>query len=230
MHDHRVPARPGQQLPQRIGADDLGDVLVAGGGEAVQGRDAAVPQHGGQILDHRSRGRGLALSLGTRRARGPDPGGGPLEDQRAVGQRQLDVLAERHLDRRVMKPPRERVAPRLHFEVPQALGGNGHVGAVPVDARAQRPHPDERAAAAFGPDQHDARPEHPVPLTEDGGTDVEGLASDGLRGIFPSGHDWLNVNYGNPADHLGQATRQGCGHAIAVRTRRVDLPSTPDTH
>jgi hypothetical protein len=43
-------------------------------------------------------------------------------------------------------------------------------------------------------------------LTQNGGAYLERLASDRLGGALPAGHDWLHVDYRNPADHLRQAT------------------------
>ena len=219
VHEHRVPGRPGERIPQRERAEDRGDLPAVGRGEAVQGRDRRVPQHPGQGPEGVPRGRGLSFLGDPGRTRGPGLRRGPLEQPRAVAQGELDVLAEWHLDGCVMPPPGERVPPRLHREVPQAFGGDGHLGAVPVDARGQLPHRRERAPAAVRPAQHDAGPEHLVSLAEDGGTDLERLPGDGPGGTLPAGYDGLHVDYGNPADHLGEATllRPGSCDRLAKR-------------
>ncbi len=173
VHHDRVAGRPGDQQAQREGAEDLDDVLTARGGEAVQRRDAGVPQHRGQGLERGPGGRGLLLLRDPGRARGAHLASGPPEEQCAVGQRQLRVLAKRHLDGRVMPPARDGVAPRLHLEVPQALRGDRDLGAIPVKAGAKLTHRCRRAAPAVGPAQHHARAEHLVPLAENRGANFE---------------------------------------------------------
>jgi hypothetical protein len=232
VHDHGVPAGPGEQIAERERGEDRGGLLTVGHRQAVQGGDGGVPQRCGQDLEGRPRNGGVALALGSGRPR--EPGGldsRALEEQRAFGQRQLHVLAERNLDVRVVQPPGDRVSPRLDLEVPQTLRGHRHLGSVPVGAGRELGHGHERATMAVRPAQHHARPEHPVPFAEDGGTDWKRLAHDGLRGVVAAGHDWLHVNDGDPADHLAKATREGGGHAIGLASGgRVDVRSAPDTY
>ncbi len=40
-----------------------------------------------------------------------------------------------------------------------------------------------------------------MPLAEDGGADLEGLAGDRLGGALPAAYDWLYVDYRDTADH-----------------------------
>ncbi len=196
-------------MPQGESLEDRGDVRAPDGSETVQGRDAGVLQHPRQGLQRGLRGRGVPALSDRGRARGASLVGGLLEQQSAVGQRQLDVLAQRHLDGRVMPPAGDGVPPRLDLEMPQAFGGDRHLGPITVDARGQLAHDRERAAAGVGPAQRDARPEHVMSLTKNGGAYLERLARDRLGGTLPASHDWLHVDYRNPADHLRQATRTG---------------------
>ena len=100
--------------------------------QPVPGRQAAVAQLPGERVERRARRRGPG---GARRL--PDRPRGPLEEQRPLGQHELDVLAARDLDARVVLPVRDRIGPRLDVEMPGALAGNGDVAAVPVAFRAR---------------------------------------------------------------------------------------------
>jgi len=40
-----------------------------------------------------------------------------------------------------------------------------------------------------------------MPLAEDGGTDLEGLAGYRLDRALPAGNEWLQVNYRDTSDH-----------------------------
>ncbi len=106
---------------------------------------------------------------GRRRAGGAgrlgDPPRGPLEQQRALGQHQLHVLAGRDLDRRVVLPAGDRVGPRLHVEAPQSLLRHGHVRAVAVRAGSELAHRRDRARPGPVAMRSGSRSTTPTPMT-----------------------------------------------------------------
>ena len=73
VHEHRVPGRPGEQVPQRERVQDRGDVVGVGRGQAVQGRDRRIPQQLGQVRQDDPRSRGLLPFGGPGRARRAEP-------------------------------------------------------------------------------------------------------------------------------------------------------------
>ena len=200
----------------------------------VSGRDLAdqiaqrpAAQDGGDLRDPRSppagpRGpaRGRAASPPARAARSwprpaarpgrlRDPPRGPLEQQRALGEHQLHVLASGYLDGRVVVPAGDRVAPRLHVEAPHALAGHGHVRAPPVDARRELAHVQQRARLALRISQHRRGVDDAVPFTENRGTDLECLARHRLRRAAPAVHRGLHVKDRDASNHAGYATERG---------------------
>jgi hypothetical protein len=62
-------------------------------------------------------------------------------------------------------------------------------------------HPYERAKLPLGISKYNPGTERPVPLNEDGGAYLEGLARDGLRGALPALHNRLNVKDRDASDH-----------------------------
>ena len=110
-----------------------------------------------------------------------------------------------------MPPVRDGIPPRLHLEVPEPLGGDGHVRAVAIGARRQFVHVDQRGSLALGPAQHHAGAEHLVPFPEDGGTDREGFSGYRLCGAAPALQDGLDVQDGNASYHpLKLPSLAGC--------------------
>ena len=140
--------------PARIAAD----LARLGRRQPVPGRHAAVAQLPGERVE-RGPGRGGPGGAG----RLPDRPGRPLEQQRALGQHQLDVLAARDLDAGVVVPGRDRIAPRLDLEMPGALVGHGDLGAVPVRPRRQLAHPHQRAGPPAGSRSTTPAPSTPCP-------------------------------------------------------------------
>jgi len=78
-----------------------------------------------------------------------------------------------------------------------------------------------------------------MPLTEDGGTDLEGLAGDRLDRALPAGYEWLHVNYRDTSDHedkLPAAARpmlhlhSSLPGSSLPSSGRADVRSAPDTH
>ena len=111
---------------------------ILGRRQPVPRRQPAVAQLRRQRAQRRA-GRGRPAR--ARRLR--DPPRGPLEQQRALGEHQLDVLASGYLDGRVVVPAGDRVAPRLHVEAPRALARSRSrprpTGRCPARARACTP-------------------------------------------------------------------------------------------
>ena len=215
VHDQRAPVRVGGQFPERELGDGLGHL---GGERGTQPVDRCRPlaaQRCGDLVVQRPRrgrpgrrGRILGLPLGP-----VSRLGGPIEEQRALGQHQVDVLADRHLDRRVVPPVRDRVAPRLDPEMPQALARRDHFGPVAVGALGQLAHRHDRLAAARGIAQDDAGAEHLVPLAEHGGRHRHDLAGHGFGWPAAAVDERLNVENRNPADHHEKLPNRGGGHA-----------------
>ena len=147
---------------------------------AISGSSAASSRSHGASPRSRSvatSARSAVLAAaGARARRLRDPPRGPLEQQRALGEHQLHVLASGDLDGRVVVPAGDRVAPRLHVEAPHALAGHGHVRAPPVGARRELAHVHQRARLAIRVAQHRRGVDDAVPLAEDRGTDLESLA------------------------------------------------------
>ena len=182
--------------------------------------------------------RSAARRGGARGARRlPDRPRRALEEQRALGEHQLDVLAARDLDARVVVPVRDRVGPRFDVEVPGALAGDGHVGAVPVacQARARASGPAGRACPS-GSRSTTPAPSTPCPSTDDRGTDLEGLADDRLRRAAPAFHHGLDVENGDASDHLVNvpsrefARERGPRSVIAHRHKMTPRESDPTFH
>ena len=135
------------------------------------------------------------------RAVPPHCPGRPLEQQRPLGQHEFGLQAERHLDRGVMPPVRDGISPRLHLEIPEPFGGDGHVRAVAVGAGRELAHVGQRGSLAIGPAQHHAGGEHLVPFPDHGGTDREGFSGYCLSRAAPAVQDGLDVQDGNASYH-----------------------------
>ncbi len=146
VHDDRAPRRPGEQVAQRAGGEDRGDLRADRDREPVLRRGARVAQprgHRRQRCPCLDRGRPAQLGQRCRRvalAGWPDVPRGPLEQQRALREHELRVLADRHLDARIVPPAGDRVGPGLHPEMPQPRAGNGDLGAAAVSARGELAH------------------------------------------------------------------------------------------
>ena len=153
LHQQRQPPGPGHQLAQRVGGQHPGHLGVPGRGQPVPRGQPRVPQHlghrgqrgpdhirGQRLVDHRLARGGL---------RQPHPGrpddrlGRLVEQERALGHDQLDVLAAGHLDAGVVVPVGDRVGPGLDPERPVARGGwpprPCPTGRSPGPARASSP-------------------------------------------------------------------------------------------
>ena len=195
---------PGDQLAQRPAGQDGGDLRILGRREPVPRGQPAVAQPRDQRAQ-RGAGRG-----GAARPRGlGDPPRGALEQQRALGEHQLDVLASRYLDGRVMVPARDRVGPGLHVEAPHALTGHGHVRAPAVGAGGELAHEHQRARLAFRVAQHHAGVDDAVPLAKNRGADLECLAGHRPRGAAPALHRRLDVKDRDSSNHPSYATERG---------------------
>jgi hypothetical protein len=211
VHDHRIPPGPGGQRAQRPGVHDRQHLRAAGHGQPGHRRPVAVAQ--------RSRHRGQQIPLapgGLRRL------GRPVEQQGALGQHQVHVLAQRDLDGRVVLPPGHRVAPRLDPELPPPLGRDRDVGAAPVGARGELAHHGQRQLAAVRRAHHYGGAEPLVALAEDLGADLEGLACYRLGRSSALVRGGLHVEDGNSAYHAATLPIL----AAATRTRLPRLRHT----
>ncbi len=160
---------------------------------------------------HPQRGPGRRVAARARRLR--DLPRRPLEQQRPLGQHQFHVLAGGNLDRRVVVPARDRVGPRLHVELPQALAGHGHVRAVAVRAGRQFGHQRDRVRDAPRVAQHHPGADDAVPLAEHRGADPEGLPGDRLRRATALVHRRLHIEDRDSSHHPSYATERGAHHA-----------------
>jgi hypothetical protein len=210
VHGHGQRPGSGDKFAQRPGAQDGGDLRILGRRQPVPGGQPAVAQLCRQRAQRRA-GRGRPAR--ARRLRDPPPG--PLEQQRALGEHQLDVLASGYLDGRVMVPAGDRVAPRLHVEAPRALAGHGHVRTPPVGARRELAHVYQRGCLAIWVPQHRGGVDDAVPLAEDRGADLECFALCRPRRSPPALHGGLYVKDRDSSNHPGYATESGCLHTRA---------------
>jgi hypothetical protein len=154
------------------------------------------------------RSRRLAAAAGWERGRRFQAGLArrPVKEQRALGEHELDVLADGHLDRRVVPPVRDRVAPGLDPKVPQPFARRDDIGAVAVGPLGELAHISQRAVLAGRVPERDSSPEPLVSFAEHGGADRHGLPGDRLGRPPPVVHHRLNVENRNPADHQHEAT------------------------
>ena len=195
---------PGDQLAHRPAGQDGGDLRILGRREPVPRGQPAVAQPYDQRAQ-RGAGRGRAARPWGLR----DAPRGTLEQQRALGQHQLHVLASRNLDGRVMVPAGDRVGPGLHVEAPQTLGGHGHVRAPAVGARRQLAHVHQRSRLAPRISKHDAGIDDAVPFAENRGADLEGLAIDGLCRAAAALDRGLDIKDRDSSNHPSYATEPG---------------------
>jgi hypothetical protein len=180
VHDDLEPPGPAAPLAQRVEGEDALDLRFRGRGQPVPRLDGRVGQpagHGGQGGPGRP-GPAGAVAGRLRRdrltpPRAADRAGGPVEQLRALGQHELDVLAHRDLDPGVVLPLPDRIPPGRHVKVPQPLGGHGDLGAEPVGARGQFPHRHRSKPAAVRVLQHHGRAQQVVTLAEHRGADFE---------------------------------------------------------
>ena len=199
VDEQRVPLARRHVIAQRVALEQLVDLVGVGGLEAHDRRDRRLAQRA------RHRPQGLAARGG--RSLG-QPLGRAFEEACALLQHEFGVLPARDLDAGVVPPVRDRIAPCLHPEVPQSGGGRRDLGGVPVGAGGHLAQPGERALAALGITQDDARAEHLVAFAEHRGGDLEGLAGDGLRGPATAVDHRLYVEDGNSSDHRRRAYRR----------------------
>ena len=149
-------------------------------------------RRGGREPGRRPAGRSSRSAVAAASsARRPAAGRGHAAAARSISagallEHQLDVDARRDLDRGVVPPGGDRVAPGLDGEGPRARRGRGDVRAPAVGARRAEAHAASRAPAALGVAQHDVRGDRVVALAEDGGGDLEGLADHRLGGPAPA--------------------------------------------
>ena len=193
-----MPPGPGHQVAQRV----LGRGRAAIGGACA----AASRSQGGRLRSRSCLASALSAvraAAGPGRARRlPDRPRGPLEQQRPLGQHELDVLAARDLD------ARRRAASAAIGSVHDSTWKCQVPSLVTVTSPpyrsvpgAELAHPDQRAQPAGGISQHHAGPEHAVALSDDGGADLEGLARDGLGRAAPALDHGLDVKDGDASDH-----------------------------
>ncbi len=207
MHDDGAPRRAGEQVAQWAGGQDRGDLRAERGTEPAGGRGIGVPQPRGHRVKRGPRPGGRLAARGRPRgrrgalARRPDVPRGTIEQQRALGQHEVDVLADRHLDGGIVAPAGDGVAPCLHPEMPQPGRGHHDLGAVAVGALGQLAHGGQRPAAAVRAAQHGTGAEHLVSLAEHGRADFKGFPDDGLGGTPPALHRRLHVEDRNAAYH-----------------------------
>ena len=145
VHDQRVAVGGGQQVAQRERRLRRAHRVAPARPRAAPAAAARRPRSApAAAVSVGPGGPGAAVpapaaaSLAGRMLRGA-----ALEQQRALGQHQLDVLADRHLDLGVVAPARDRITPRLDREVPQPLAGRRpprrRSGRCPRPARASAP-------------------------------------------------------------------------------------------
>ncbi len=152
VHDQRHPPGPGHQLAQRVGGQHAGDLRLAGGGQPVPRRQlGSRSSPATRSARPGPRPGAAACRWAARLARGRQPHPGRPDDRLAAwsnssapsAMTQLDVLAARHLDARVVVPVGDRVRPGLDPERPVALAGAPRpprrTGRCPVPARASSP-------------------------------------------------------------------------------------------
>ncbi len=167
LDEQRVARRRADQLAERVGGEERVD-LVGGAGVQPLGRGRGrVAQRRGQPGEQAGVGPVLA-----------ERGRGALEQPRALLEHQLAVDVGLDLDRRVVHPGAERVAPSL-----DAVG--------PAARRSGRPHRSTSAGPVVDPHregvvdpvgvgEHRGGAHRVVALAEDLGGDGEGLALDRL--------------------------------------------------
>ena len=107
---------------------------------------------------------------------------GPLQQQGALREHQLDVDAGLDLDRRVMDPRAVRVRPALDAERPVAGARRHHAGLEAVQAGCDVDHAGTRAVHAGRVGEHGRRGDGVVALAEDRGPDRDRFTDDGLGG------------------------------------------------
>ena len=218
LDEHRHPPGPGHEVPQRVLREDRGDLAAAApppAGPTAAGCGRGAVRTGERVAQS---ARAAAGRGGARRL--PDRPRGPLEQQRPLGQHELDVLAARDLDARVVVPVRDRIGPRLDVEVPGALAGTVDVRAVAVRSRRELPHPAPAGRVlARRISQHHGGAEHAVALSDDGRADLEGLAGDRLGRPAPALHHGLDIEDGDASDH-----------AVKVPPPGVDPPDDPPSY
>ena len=221
VHHQPLVGRSGQQVAQRELAQDLGDVRRGGRRQPVQRRDHVIGQHLGQLgqrgpghlrrLDLRGRG-----GAGHARARGR-----AAEQQHALGEHQVHVLADRHLDRSVVEPAGDRVAPRLHAEVPQPSRSGATVAPYrSVPSASSRISTGGRARPC-GSRSTTPAPSISCPSRNTVARDLEFLAGHGLGGIAPAVHDGLDVQDGDSADHVRKLPASGRQSGAADPNSRI---------
>ena len=140
VHHDGTPAGPGQQVAQRAGGEDRGDLPGDGRSEPGGGRDAAVAKQRGHRCEHGPRlpGRG-APSPGRAAAGSGSPGGlvfraarsnssAPAASMSSASRPSGTLMAASWRQRA------ERVPPCLHPEMPQPRRGDRDLGAIAVGA------------------------------------------------------------------------------------------------
>ena len=149
----------------------------------------------------RSTGRRLGIAVGARARRRP------LEQQRALGEHQLDVDAGLDLDRRVVRPRAVRVRPALDAERPVAGARRHQARLEPVEPGRDVDHPGARAVDPGRVGEHRRRGDGVVPFAEHGGPHGHRLADDGLGREPPGLGDGGDVHDGDAADGGAAAAR-----------------------
>ena len=189
----------GEQVPQRVGGEDLLQCLGLGRRQSGLDRAVRVAQCLDGVVEHCL----VRLDAGGRGSvRGRDPGRHPLEQQHALGEHQLDVHTGADLDACVVQPGADRVAPRLHLEGPRALDVRGHGRGHPRDLALDVVHPLRETAYAGRVGEHDLGAELVVTFPEDQRGDLEALADRRLCGVPPEVDHRCHVHDRDTSDHV----------------------------
>ncbi|MCF0088992.1 hypothetical protein B0E37_04074 [Streptomyces sp. MH192] len=141
--------------------------------------------------------------------------GGPLVQPRALLQHQLDVLTCGNLDPGVVPPGGDGIAPGVHPERPEALGGERHPGAPAVGAGGQLPHRRPGPRTALRIRQHDIGGHRVVALAEHGGRDLELLPDHRLGRTAAAQDDRRHVQHGyTPHGRGAGRSRNRCRNRV----------------
>ena len=201
--EHRpLPVDPQLEGLAGRAVDGVGDVAQGGDelrscGRSEPGLDGVLcgAQAGDGLVDE-----GVVAAWLQLRASG-------LEDQRALLQLQLDVLAGAVLDRDVVDPGGEPVGPRLDHELVQAQVGrlDGAGPQVVVDLGHRRRPP---LGLTLRPPPHASR-EDVVPVPEDVGRDRRRMPHHGLGRVPPRGRSRARADDHDTTGHSYRCTTVG---------------------